>query len=114
MLDLDVIKRIKPQQKDLDRVEDYSFYKKGNRNWFYGSGAPISSNATKQAKLIKDPIKLVRRAKAVILKWGTVDYHGYSEGQPIRENVWEPFEQALKDAGFDFLSIKEIKDYSEE
>jgi hypothetical protein len=114
MLDLLTIKNIKPHQKDIDRVDDYSFYKKGYSNWFYGNGAPISSNATKQAKLIKDPVKLIRRAKAVIARWGTGDYHGYSAGQPIKENVWNPFEQALKNAGFDTLSIEEIKDYSEE
>lgn len=113
MLDIEVVKRLKPDAKDLKRVDDFSFYKSGMRNWFYGNGAPIASNARKQAKLIKDPIKLVKRAKAVVQRWGTQDHFGYAAGQPIRENVWEHFEYALREAGFDFLAIQEIKNHRE-
>jgi hypothetical protein len=68
-----VIATIEPQIKDYERARAMDFYKHGMINWFYGSGAPIQSLAEKQAKLIKDPVKLVRRAKAVAAIWGTRD-----------------------------------------
>ena len=103
--------RLVPEQKDLDRVEDFSFYKSGYRNWFYGNGAPITGNAAKMAKLIRDRDKLVRRAKAVIVRWGTGDYHGYASGRPVLENVWKPFKKALENAGFTRDEIRHIESY---
>jgi hypothetical protein len=108
---LEELDRLTPLQKDLDRVEDFGFYKRGYRNWFYGNGAPITGNASKMAKLITDRSKLVRRAKAVIVRWGTQDYSGYSAGQPIRENVWLPFKKALENAGFTRDEIRHIESY---
>ena len=102
------ITNIQPEIKDYRRAKDMEFYKHGWRNWFYGNGAPIQSLAEKQAKLIKDPAKLVRRAKAVAAVWGTRDYHGYSAGVPKRENVWEPFRRALVEMGFTGSQIEEI------
>lgn len=109
-MEIDQIVRVRPQQKDKDRVEDFAFFKRGYRNWFYGNGAPISSNASKQAKLIKDPLKLIRRAKAVVNRWGTRDYYGYSGGNPILENAWKPFEEALRNMGFNREQIQAIID----
>ena len=102
---------IEPQTKDYHRALEMDFYKSGNRNWFYGNGAPIQSLAEKQSKLIKDPVKLVRRAKAVAAVWGTRDYHGYANGEPRRENVWEPFRRALVEMGFTGTSIDIISDH---
>jgi hypothetical protein len=103
---------IEPQTKDYQRALEMDFYKHGYRNWFYGNGAPIQSLAEKQSKLIKDPVKLVRRAKAVAAVWGTRDYHGYSAGVPKEENVWKPFERALKEMGFAYAQIAEIGRFS--
>ena len=103
--------RLIPLQKDIDRVDDFGFYKKGYRNWFYGNGAPITSNASKMANLITDRAKLVRRAKAVVVRWGTRDHTGYSAGQPVRENVWIPFKKALEDAGFTSGEIRHIEGF---
>ena len=76
---------------------------------FYGSGAPFTHNAEKQSKLIKDPVKLVRRAKAVAAVWGTIDYHGGVGGGNWKvENVWLPFERALRSMGFNGVQIAEI------
>jgi hypothetical protein len=102
------VSQISPQLKDYERALEMDFYKHGMRNWFYGNGSPIQSLAEKQSKLIKDPIKLVRRAKAVAAVWGTRDYHGYSAGVPKEENVWKPFERALRSMGFDGNQIAEI------
>lgn len=99
---------IQPEPKDYQRAKAMDWYKRGWRNWFYGNGSPIQSLAEKQAKLIKDPAKLVRRAKAVAAVWGTRDYYGYSGGVPKRENVWEPFRRALVEMGFTGSQIEEI------
>jgi hypothetical protein len=99
---------IEPQTKDYRRALEMDFYKHGYRNWFYGNGAPIQSLAEKQSKLIKDPVKLVRRAKAVAAVWGTRSYSGYVGGIPKEENVWTPFKRALESMGFTYSQIAEI------
>lgn len=102
------ITQIQPQTKDYQRALEMDFYKHGMRNWFYGNGSPIQSLAEKQSKLIKDPVKLVRRAKSVAAVWGTRDYAGYSGGIARKENVWLPFERALRGMGFTGSQIQEI------
>ena len=105
------ITNIQPETKDYRRAKAMDWYKHGWRNWFYGNGAPIQSLAEKQAKLITDPVKLVRRAKAVAAVWGTGDYHGYSDGVQKIENVWEPFRRALTRMGFNVAQIYEISQH---
>jgi hypothetical protein len=56
-----------PEQKDHDRAEGMKF-RKGT---FHGDNSPFKSNASKMAKAIEDPIKLVRRSKAVAQMYGT-------------------------------------------
>jgi len=106
MMTIDEIEEINPDIKDMERATAFDFYKSGNRNWFHGNGSPISSLASKQAKLIRNKEKLVRRAKATILIWGYRDYH-CAEG--LVENVWNPFEEALFDMGFDRAAVDYIK-----
>jgi hypothetical protein len=105
------VSNIRPEIKDYRRAKEMGFYKSGTRNWFYGNGAPIQSLAEKQAKLIKDPAKLVRRAKAVAVVWGTRDYHGYSAVVPKLENPWKPFQRALSEMGFSRVQIQEISQH---
>lgn len=107
MLSLAEIDEINPDIKDMDRATDFDFYKSGSRNWFHGNGAPITSLASKQAKLITNEKKLVRRAKATILIWG---YRDYDCGGVI-ENVWKPFEEALFKMGFSREAVQAIKEY---
>lgn len=54
-----------PEAKDLDRAKD--LYKKGR---WYADG-----KASTMVKVITDPYKLVRRAKAVVMLNGRNDYH---------------------------------------
>jgi len=61
--------------------------------------------------LIKDPIKMVRRAKAVVDKWGTGTHYGYSGGEEFPQNVWNPFADALEAMGFSNEQIAKIRDY---
>jgi hypothetical protein len=104
---------IEPQRKDYERVLDFDWDTTMGRRRFYGSGAPFSHNAEKMSKLIKDPVKLVRRAKAVAAVWGTGDYHGGVGGGNWKvENVWVPFKRALIGMGFDGLQISEIERHS--
>ena len=100
---------IEPQKKDYERVLGFDFDLTFGKCSFYGSGAPFSHNAVKMAKLIKDPVKLVRRAKAVAAVWGLNDYHGgVGGGNRKEENVWKPFERALRSMGFSYSQIAEI------
>jgi hypothetical protein len=62
-------------------------------------------------KNITDKEKLVRRAKAVVSRWGTQDYTGFSGGKPIIENVWKPFADALHKAGFTNAEIYKISQF---
>ena len=108
MLTIEEIENINPDLKDMDRATAFDFYKSGNRNWFHGNGSPITSNAAKQAKLIRNEKKLVRRAKATILIWG---YRDYNCGSGEVENVWNPFADALRNMGFSIEAIQLIKDF---
>jgi len=101
------IDKITPSQKDYDRADGLQF----NGKTFYGNGSPFQSCASRMAKLIKDKVKLVARAKAIADRWGTGDYYGYSAGNPIKENVWIPFAEALEKAGFSYDEIRIISKF---
>lgn len=106
------VSQIQPERKDYARALDFDIDKTGGRRRFYGSGAPFSHNAEKMSRLIKDPVKLVRRAKAVAAVWGTRDYHGgVGGGQWKVENAWRPFERALREMGFTGNQILEISQH---
>ena len=106
------VEHILPSRKDYERALDFDWDKTMGRRRFYGSGAPFAHNAEKMSKLIKDPLKLIRRAKAVVAVWGTRAYTGYSGGIPKEENVWTPFERALRSMGFNYIQITEISRHS--
>jgi hypothetical protein len=63
-------------------------------------GIPDSGKASRMAKAIKDPVKLIRRSKAVVGIWGT-------------ENMcWQFFKEELSLAGFtekDILNISQFE-----
>lgn len=65
---------------------------------------PSTTKAAKMAKSIRDPYKLVRRAKAVVGAWGTEDY----KAPGWDENAWRPFRNALVNMGFTEDQIDEI------
>lgn len=96
--DIDVAS-IKPDAKDAERAEGLEW--KGST--FHGNRDPFGSEAAKMAKLIKDPVKLVRRAKAVIQRFGD------GKGKSVDRNAWAPFESALQDMGFTPNQIAVIK-----
>ena len=98
------IREFIPEKKDHDRAENLSWC----RGSFYGSGAPFQSEASKMAKLIKDPGKLIRRSIAVVMRWGTSDHVGYNCGQPKTENAWTPFRARLAEMGFTWQQIDEL------
>ena len=61
-------------------------------------GTPSEAKALRMANAIKDPFKLVRRAKAVVAIWGT-------------EDAWVPFRDALIRMGFSKSQIKDISKF---
>jgi hypothetical protein len=102
------IKTINPTEKDFERAKGLEFRKQFGRITFHGNSAPWQCEAEKMAKLIKNPEKLIRRAKAIVATWGTgIIYSGDGESQ----NVWEPFKNALKNLGFNNSEIREISIY---
>lgn len=112
--DIDV-DSIVPDKKDRDRAEGLSF----RGPTFHGNGRPWGSEASKMAKLIKDPYKLVRRAKAVVARWGADEGYMSNTGyyhhvDPDKEyDVWGPFKARLQEMGFSYDQIKKIAAYKE-
>jgi hypothetical protein len=91
-----IIDSIEPEPKDYDRAvglahEDQDY-------------VPSTGKAVRMANAIKDPYKLVRRSKAIVGAWGTDFY----QGRTWEENVWLPFESALRKMGFTEDQIEEI------
>jgi hypothetical protein len=82
---------IQPEERDIERVII---------NMVDEEGKPLEKKAEKQAKLIKDPEKLVRRAKAVVSKWGVIQY---TDG-----NMWSPFKKRMKEMGFTDRQIQDV------
>ncbi len=91
---------IKPDNKDYERALDFAYSDDPE--------TPQTSKAEKMSKLIKDPLKLVRRSKAVVGIWGTEDY--WNDKEEI-ENVWLPFKRALIAMGFNPDQIAEISEF---
>ena len=104
------IKSYIPLKKDIDRAENLSWC----RGSYYGSGAPFHSEASKMAKLIKDPDKLIRRSIAVVMRWGTNDHIGYDVGVPKNENAWTPFRDRLYEMGFTGTQICELIEHAKD
>lgn len=96
------VSEIKPVEKDRQRAEGLAVYR-GKKN---NNGAPFAMAAILMAEKITDYEKMVRRAKAVVKKWGCKDYKNDDGGQ---ENVWLPFETGLERMGFSKEDIEEIK-----
>ena len=66
------------------------------------SEIPDTGKSERMAKAIKDPLKLIRRAKAVVVVWGIEDQYNVNDEV---ENVWKPFEKALQGMGFSPFDI---------
>lgn len=102
-----------PDEIDIKRAENLAF----RGPTFRGNGLPWGSEASKMAKLIKDPYKLVRRAKAVVAEWGADEGYWSNTGwyhkvDPDPEtNVWLPFKRRLKEMGFTEEQIDKIRKY---
>jgi len=105
------VDEITPTAKDVERAEGLRW----QRNTFHGDNSPFRGQAAKMAKLIRDPKKLVRRAKAVYNLYGCNDYFGdLPPGQWIdpewkaTKDAWRPFANALKKMGFSWTQIRSI------
>ena len=101
-----LVEHIVPEKKDIMRAEGLLIMRKKTND----NGSPFRSNASKMAKLITDPIKLVRRAKAVSSMYGFGDYFTLPPGRTIDQdsNVFAPFSERLKHLGFTKEQIDDI------
>jgi hypothetical protein len=90
------ITTITPEPKDIARARNMKM-------WNTRSHTPcLATSAAKMANLIQDPLKLVRRAKAVVRIWGTrpVTCHDNVYGRTSDECPWRWFKMRLKEMGF--------------
>jgi len=89
---------IEPEPKDYDRAVGLASS--------HDEYVPDPGKAQRMANAIKDPYKLVRRAKAIVGAWGTDNYEG--KAWLPSPNVWLPFDAALRRMGFTEDQISEI------
>jgi hypothetical protein len=92
------ISSIEPEPKDYDRAVGLASS--------HDEYVPDPGKAQRMANAIKDPYKLVRRAKAIVGAWGTDNYKG--KAWVPSPNVWLPFDAALRRMGFTEDQISEI------
>lgn len=81
------VDKINPEEKDYVRALDLD-----------RGGEPDLGKASRMAKAITDPAKLVRRSKAVVGIWGT-------------ESAWTFFKLELKITGFTEEEIAKISEF---
>ena len=93
-----IIDSIEPEPKDYDRAVGLASS--------HDEYVPDTGKAQRMANAIKDPYKLVRRAKAIVGAWGTDNYKG--KAWVPSPNVWLPFDAALRRMGFTEDQISEI------
>jgi len=100
------VNSIYPEQKDIMRAEGLMVLRGKTR----GDDKPFRSNASKMSKLITDPYKMVRRAKAVSQMYGYGDYFPVAPGKTIDQatNVFAPFAEGLERIGFSKQQINDI------
>jgi hypothetical protein len=100
------VNKIKPEPKDNMRAEGLMVMRGKSKV----DKSPFRSNASKMAKLITDPFKLVRRAKAVSSLYGYGDYFPVKPGKTIDQdaNVFAPFAERLEEMGFNRQQIDDI------
>lgn len=97
------VSQIVPEPKDIERAQNLE-WRNGS---FFGNGAIHQGKAEAMAKLIKDPIKLVRRAKAVIITHGIHQHDGLSNAgrRTHFAHPWLPFRIRLAEIGFTYAQI---------
>lgn len=93
------INEIQPEEKDFQRAENLRFKKTAKRIIFNGDNSPFESEASKQAKLIKDPEKLIRRTLAVLAIYGE------------NSEVAKIFLSKCFETGFTYEQREQIKDF---
>jgi len=100
------VNKVLPEAKDRMRAEGLMKMRGKTKP----DDRPFYSNASKMSKLITDPWKMVRRAKAVSHMYGFGDYFPLPPGKTIDQasNVFAPFAEALDKMGFSKEQIDDI------
>ena len=102
-----IVDGIIPEEKDLMRARHLKIKAKAKAT----DSVPYQGKANSMAKLITDPHKLVRRAKAIVSCWGTENLVGTVNGIDIEVNMWTPFKTRLEELGFSKRQIENISNY---
>jgi len=100
------VNKVLPESKDIMRAEGLMVLRGKTKD----DSSPFRSNASKMSKLITDPFKLVRRAKAVSQMYGYGDYFPVRPGKIINQdgNVFAPFAERLIEMGFSKEQVDDI------
>ena len=102
-----IVDSIIPEEKDLMRARHLKIKAKAKAT----DSVPYQGKADSMAKLITNPRKLVRRAKAIVSCWGTDNLVGTVNGIDIEVNMWTPFKTRLEELGFSSMQINNISSY---
>lgn len=94
-----------PDKKDYERAEGI---KAARRLSFHG---PPSAEAAKMASAIKDPEKLIRRAKAVVAVCGVGEQQDDTVNTYYYQDCWSPFEKAMLALGFTKSDVDIVKNF---
>ena len=86
----------------MKRAKDLAKLPKGK-----DGGGPLQGKANPQAKAITNSEKLIRRAKAVVVVWGTGE-HDTVKGV---SNPWTPFREKMIREGFRAEQIDKVANY---
>lgn len=101
------VKEIRPTEQDIERANNLRW----NGRSFFGNNSPFPGKVTTMAKTIKDPIKLVRRTKAIVQVYGVHGWCGLSDGgKKLHPSTpWKTFSNRLRELGFTHQQIEEIR-----
>jgi hypothetical protein len=97
---------IHPDLKDRRRAENLVNARCNGQN----RAVSVTAAAQKMANLIRDPYKLVRRAKAIIIAWGMESKERIMFDEYfVSGNAWLPFKERLIEMGFTVEQISTIE-----
>ena len=97
---------IYPDHKDRQRALNLIVARCNGQN----RAVSVTAAAQKMARLIRDPYKLVRRAKAIIIAWGKGSTECVMFGEYfVSGNAWIPFKERLIEMGFSATQISIIE-----
>lgn len=92
---------------DIERVEGLRW----NGRSFFGNNSPFPGKVTTMAKVIKDPVKLVQRTKAIVQIYGCREWCGMADmgRKQYPSHPWQTFSKRLYELGFTREQVEAIR-----